>query len=130
MPDRLLAAGIAQPPVFFALAVLGLAQLIWLRPRLRLPMPAGLPAIIIAIYGVLYLIHTLAPEVQPDGMSYHLAEVTEYANLGRFPALVDFFEMLPQGMEMLFLFAFVIGKQSAAKLVEFGFLLVTVPLLI
>jgi hypothetical protein len=126
----LLAAGIAQPPVFYALGALGLAPLIWLCPRLRFPMPGGLPAVIIAVYGVLYLIHTLAPEVQPDAMSYHLAEVTEYAKLGRFPNRVGFFEMLPQGMEMLFLFAFVIGKQSAAKLVEFGFLLATVPLLI
>src|SRR5207245_10007235 len=36
----------------------------------------------------------------------------------------------PQGMELLFLFAFAIGMYSAAKLVHFGFLLATVPLMI
>jgi hypothetical protein len=126
----LLAAGMATPPVFVALAAIGLAPLIWLRPRLRLPMPRGLPAVILAVYGVLYLIHALAPEVQPDAFTYHLGLVSEYARLGHFPNRVGFYEMLPQGMEMLFVFAFVIGKHSAAKLVHFGFLLATVPLLI
>jgi hypothetical protein len=126
----LLVAGIAQPPVFFALGAIGLLPLIWLRPHLRFPLPGGLPSVIVAVYGVLYLIHALAPEVQPDAITYHLGLVAEYARLGRFPDRVGFFEMLPQGMEMLFLFAFVIGKHSAAKLVHFGFLLATVPLFI
>ncbi len=126
----LLAGGIAQPPVFFALGAIGLLPLAWLSPRLNFPMPRGLPAGILAVYGVLYLIYALAPEVQPDAVTYHLGLVAEYARLGRFPDRVGFFEMLPQGMEMLFLFAFVIGKHSAAKLVHFGLLLATVPLLI
>ncbi len=130
----MLTAGIATTPAFVALAVLGLAPLIWLRPRIRIAAPAGWPvlgfAVIWAAYGALYLIHALAPEVQPDGVTYHLGQVAEYARLGRFPDRVDFFEMLPQGMEMLFLFAFAIGKHSAAKLVHFGFLLATVPLIV
>src|SRR6266852_571775 len=126
----MLAAGIAQPSAFFALGAIGLLPLIWLRPRLSFPLPGGLPAVILAVYGVLYLIHALAPEVQPDAITYHLGLVAEYARLGRFPDRVGFFEMLPQGMEMLFLFAFVIGKHSAAKLVHLGFLLATVPLMI
>jgi hypothetical protein len=126
----LLVAGIAQPSVFFALGAIGLLPLIWLRPRSHFPLPGGVPAVILAVYGVLYLIHALAPEVQPDAITYHLGLVAEYARLGRFPDRVGFFEMLPQGMEMLFLFAFVIGKHSAAKLVHFGFLLATVPLFI
>jgi hypothetical protein len=126
----LLIAGIAQPPVFFALGAIGLLPLVWLRPRLRFPLPGGLPAVILAVYGVLYLIYALAPEVQPDAITYHLGLVAEYARLGRFPNRVGFFEMLQQGIEMLFLFAFVIGKHSAAKLVHFGFLIATVPLFI
>jgi hypothetical protein len=126
----LLALGIARPPVLVAFAALGLLPLAWLRPRLRLPMPAGLPAVILAVYAVLYLIYALAPEIQPDAVSYHLGLVAEYARLGSFPDRVGFFEMLPQGMEMLFLVAFAIGKHSAAKLVHFGLLLATVPLLI
>jgi len=93
-------------------------------------MPRGLLGLVFAIYGVLYLIHALAPEIQPDAASYHLGLVSEYARLGGFPDRVGFFEMLPQGMEMLFLFAFTAGKHSAAKLVHFGFLLATVPLML
>jgi 4-amino-4-deoxy-L-arabinose transferase-like glycosyltransferase len=126
----LLVAGIALWPAFLALSVLGLLPLFFLRPRFRAPLPTGLPGIVIAGYAVFYLIHALAPEIQPDGMSYHLGLVAEYARLGGFPDRAGFFEMLPQGMEMLFLLAFEIGKHSAAKLVHFGFLLATVPLLI
>src|SRR5260370_15388005 len=126
----LLVAGIARPPVLFALGIICLLPLIWLRPRLRLPMPSGLPAIILAVYAGLYLVHAAAPEIQPDGITYHLGLVSEYARLRRFPDRVGFYHILPQGMEVLFLFAFVIGKHSAAKLVHFGFLLATVPLII
>jgi hypothetical protein len=126
----MLAAGVATTPAFLMLAVAGLAPLVWLRPRIRIAAPAGWPVLIFAAYGALYLIHALAPEIQPDGVTYHLGQVAEYARLGRFPDHVDFFEVLPQGMEMLFLFAFSIGKHSASKLVEFGFLLATVPLII
>src|SRR6185369_6765871 len=126
----LLAAGIAHPPAFVALGVIGLAPLVWIRPRPKAPMPPGLLGLVFAVYGFLYFIHALAPEIQPDGVSYHLGLVSEYARLGGFPDRVAFFEMLPQGMEMLFLFAFVIGKHSAAKVVHFGFLLATVPLIL
>src|SRR5712692_1734718 len=126
----LLAAGIARPPAFVALGVIGLLPLAWRRPRPQAPVPRGLLGLVFAIYGVLYLIHALAPEIQPDAASYHLGLVSEYARLGGFPDRVGFFEMLPQGMEMLFLFAFTAGKHSAAKLVHFGFLLATVPLML
>src|SRR6476661_6140142 len=126
----LAAAGIAHLPAFVALGVIGLAPLAWIRPRPRAPMPQGLVGLVFAVYGLLYVIHALAPEIQPDGISYHLGLVSEYARLGGFPDRVGFFEMLPQGIEMLFLFAFVIGKHSAAKLVHFGFLLATIPLML
>jgi Dolichyl-phosphate-mannose-protein mannosyltransferase len=126
----LLSAGVARPQAFAVLGIIGLLPLAWLRPHLRTPMPRGLIVIIFAAYGALYLINALAPEIQPDGMYYHLGLVAEYARLGAFPHRVGFFEMIPQGMEMLFLFAFVIGKHSSAKLVEFGFLLATIPLML
>ena len=127
----LLAAGIAIWPALLALGLLGLAPLIWLRPRPRAPMPAGLLlSLIFAVYGVFYLIHALAPEVQPDGLTYHLALVAQYARDGRFPERIQFYDMLPQGVEMLFLFAYKIGGGAAAKLVEFGFLLATIPLIL
>src|SRR5689334_10605309 len=126
----LLAADMARPPAFLALAVGGLLPLVWLRPRPRAPRPRGALLILFAVYAFLYFVHALAPEIQPDGVSYHLGLVSEYARLGGFPDRVGFFEMLPQGMEMLFLFAFAIGKHSAAKLVHLGFLLATVPLML
>lgn len=127
----LLSAGIAHWPAFLALGALGLAPLAWLRPRPCLPLPRDLLlAAIFAGYGVFYLIHALAPEIQPDGLTYHLALVSDYARLGRFPHRIQFYVMQPQGVEMLFLFAFKIGGGPAAKLVDYGFLLATVPLML
>jgi len=60
-------------------------------------------------YGVLYGVHTLAPEIQPDALYYHLGLVSEYFRLGTFPERIDFYDILPQGMEMLYLFAFAFG---------------------
>ncbi|HTM48965.1 MAG TPA: hypothetical protein VL285_09805 [Bryobacteraceae bacterium] len=126
----LLAAGIATPMMFVLLGGAGLLPLLWLRPRVSAPMPGGPVLLVFGVYGVFYLVHALAPEIQPDAASYHLGLVSEYARTGGFPDRVGFFEMLPQGMEMLFLFAFTIGKHSGAKLVHFGFLLATVPLML
>src|SRR5262249_7375495 len=112
------------------LGVIGLLSLGWRPPRPRAPMPRGLPGLGLALYAGLYSIHALAPEIQPDSAVYPLRLVSGYAGLGGFSDRVGFFEMLPQGMEMLFLFAFIIGKHAAAKLVHFGFLLATVPLML
>src|SRR6185369_14467098 len=80
----LLAAGIAHPPAFVALGVIGLAPLVWIRPRPKAPMPIGLLGLVFAVYGFLYFIHALAPEIQPDGVSYHLGLVRIRAP-GRIP---------------------------------------------
>jgi hypothetical protein len=134
----LLSAGIAGMPVFAAVGVASFV-LAWRAPRPALkdpvPDPAGRTARIVfamvfACYGVFYFVHALAPETQPDGMTYHLGLVAEYLRLGRFPDRVGFFEMVPQGLEMLFLPAFAFGRHSAAKLVHFAFLLATVPLML
>ena len=87
-----------------------------------------LAAAALTCYGSLYLINALAPELQPDAAGYHLGLVSEYVRLGRFPSRVGFYEMMPQGLEMLFVPAFAFGRHSAAKLVHFAFLLATVPL--
>jgi len=85
---------------------------------------------IFAAYGVLYLVHALAPELQPDAAGYHLGMPAEYLRLGTFPDRIDFYGMLPQGMEMLYLFAMAFGAHSAAKLVHFAFLIATAPVLV
>ncbi len=51
----LLAVGIARPPAFVALGVIGLLPLAWRRPRPQAPVPRGLLGLVFAIYGVLYL---------------------------------------------------------------------------
>jgi hypothetical protein len=81
-------------------------------------------------FFVLYLIHALTPETQPDGTTYHLGLVAEWLRLHGFSPRIGFYEMLPLGMETLFAPAFAIGQHSAAKLVHFGFLLATVPLIL
>ncbi len=84
----------------------------------------------LAFYAALYLINALAPELEPDARMYHLGLTSEYVRLGRFPSRVGFYEMLPQGLEMLFVPAFAFGRHSAARLVHCAFLLATVPLML
>jgi hypothetical protein len=84
----------------------------------------------LAFYGALYLINALAPELEPDAIAYHLGLTSEYVRLGGFPSRVGFYEMLPQGLEMLFVPAFAFGQHSAARLVHCAFLLASVPLML
>jgi dolichyl-phosphate-mannose-protein mannosyltransferase len=85
---------------------------------------------ILIAYSILYFVHALAPEIQPDAITYHLGLVAEYNRLGGFPDRMAFYEALPQGLEMLFTFAFAFGKHSAAKLIHLAFLAATFPLMI
>jgi hypothetical protein len=73
-------------------------------------------------YGVLYFRQALAPEMSPDGTVYHLGLVNLWAYAGRIYRIADIYAALPQGMEMLFLFAFTIGRHSAAALIDLSFL--------
>jgi len=136
----LLLAGAGNRIAFVLVGVACVALLVRLRsraPRLddAVKSPADrvtvwLAAALLASYGVLYLVNAMAPEVEPDAAGYHLGLVSEYVRLGRFPSRVGFYEMMPQGLEMLFVPAFAFGRHSAAKLVHFAFLLATIPLLL
>ena len=87
-------------------------------------------AIPFAIYVVFYLSHAMAPEHSPDGMSYHLGLVARYYREHGFVWFpTNMYAFLSQGMEMLFLFAFAIGRHSAAALIHFTFLL-ALPILL
>jgi hypothetical protein len=78
---------------------------------------------VLFLFGGLYLVNAFAPEVSPDGSSYHLGLVSLYARANRIgPVPTNFYAGLSQGLEMLFLVAFVIGKHSAAALVHLVFL--------
>ena len=75
------------------------------------------------VYGVLYLVHTLAPETRTDAMGYHLGLVQRYYRENGFvPLTTNIYAQISQGAEMLYLFAYAIGRESAAKIVHFSFL--------
>lgn len=105
-------------------------------PRIALRDPVKSPlgterifaAAIFGAYALWYFVNALAPEILADGITYHLGLPYEYVRRAGFPDRITFYDMVPQGMEMLYTAAFAFGRHSAAKLVEFAFLLATLPL--
>ncbi|HYM13510.1 MAG TPA: glycosyltransferase family 39 protein, partial [Bryobacterales bacterium] len=92
----------------------------------RSPALAAVLGIAAACYLYLYLMNALAPEISPDGASYHLSLVARYLREHGFSRITtSIYAMLSQGMEMLFVFAFAFGRHSAAKVTHFTFLAAT-----
>lgn len=127
------AAWIAREGLFLAWTassfVLLLLQLKWLRglkPAALGTIPAGI-RIIFGVawvaYGVLYFRQAVSPEISPDGMAYHLGLVNLWSHAHGLSRNLSMYAALPDGMEMLYLFAFSIGRHSAAALVHFSFLM-------
>ncbi len=82
-------------------------------------------------YAELYLCRALGPEYSPDGVTYHLALVARYLREHHFPIITtDFYASFPEALEMLFLFAFSIGRHSAAASTHLLFLFATAAALI
>ncbi|HVX66728.1 MAG TPA: glycosyltransferase family 39 protein [Bryobacteraceae bacterium] len=80
------------------------------------------------LFAYVYFINAMAPEWSPDGSAYHLGLVSRYLRAhGFYPIATDMYAHLSQGTELLYLFAYSIGRHSAAALVHFAFLL-TLPL--
>ena len=90
----------------------------------RPPGMVGLPLMaLMAGWGLLILIQTLAPETQYDAVSYHLALPRLYIEQQRFvltPENIQSWFYL--GMDMNFLLAMLLGGQIAAKLLNLVFL--------
>ncbi len=77
-------------------------------------------------FFVVYFIYALAPEHSPDGATYHLGFVARYLrDRGFEPVYTNLYAMLGQGMEMLFVPAFAIGRHPAAALVQLCFSVAT-----
>lgn len=125
---------IAWKGVFLALAgaslILLWRQRRWLRglkPTPVITIPLALRLLFYAAlvaYGILYFRQALSPEMSPDGMGYHLGLVNQWNHVHGLARNMGMHASKPQGMEMLFLFAFSIGRHSAAALVHFSFLMV------
>jgi hypothetical protein len=129
----LTAAGLAYRSVFLA-AGLVLIALALKRGAHRFSNDRGewpwklLFGALFALFGVLYLGNALEPETSPDGLAYHVALAARYLREHHFPRItINFTANYPEGVEMLFLFAFAFGKHTAAAMVHFLFLL-TMPL--
>jgi hypothetical protein len=81
------------------------------------------------LFGIVYFLQAMAPELSPDGITYHLGLVSRYYQWHGFRQIAtSMYANLSQGMEMLFLFAYAFGRHSAAALVHFAFLM-ALPLL-
>ena len=129
---------VARKGVFLPLAVVSATALIpglrWLRSCAPTPLksiPLAMRLLFITgfvIYGVLYLRQALTPETSPDAMSYHLGLVNLWNQAHGMRQIIDMYAALPDGIEMLFFFAFTIGRHSAADLIHLSFLM-TLPLL-
>jgi Dolichyl-phosphate-mannose-protein mannosyltransferase len=78
--------------------------------------------VIFAFFWVCYFFNALAPEVSADGSSYHLGNVARiWLNRGFVWNFHSMYSYLSEGMEMLFLVAFVFGKHSSAAMVHMAF---------
>ncbi|MBI2686729.1 MAG: hypothetical protein HYX27_10470 [Acidobacteria bacterium] len=122
----------------FVALPLGLALAAWRMGALALPGErlTPLPLLwrrilwITAPFTLLYLSNAMAPEVSPDGASYHLGLVAKYyRERAMVPVTTNLYAALSQGMEMLFLAAYAVGRHSAAALMHFNYLL-TLPWLL
>ncbi len=95
-------------------------------PKGFAPLPVFWKSVFLTIFTpffVLYFFNAMAPELSPDGSSYHLGLVARYFREHGFRLLTtNMYGNLSQGVEMLFLFAFAFGRHSAAALTHFAFL--------
>ena len=123
----------------FVAVPLVLVALAWRMGALALPLERldPLPVIwrrvlwLAAPFTVLYLSNAMAPEASPDGAAYHLGLVARYyREHAMAPVTTNFYAALSQGMEMLFLAAYAVGRHSAAAMVHFTYLLALPWLLI
>ncbi len=125
---------IAYKPVLIALLAACIAAAVvtgdWRLPA-EMPGQTPLPRAIRYLFGaiagaftVLYLFNAWAPEISPDGSSYHLRLVALYLRAHGFkPILTEVYSTLSGGVDILFVPAFAIGRHSASALTHFAFLI-------
>ena len=130
----LTAAGLAAKSTFIWATLPFIALALWQTRQRRAETTATLSAIPLSwrivfwggfcIFTYLYLANAMLPETSADGVAYHVALPAAYLRAHRFPAITtNMYANLSEGVEMLFLYAFSIGKHTAAAMVEFLFTL-------
>ena len=133
------AAHVVWTATFVVVGVLSIGACVYFRAYAPFeeklaPLPwlyQGLLAATLFPFALLYFSHALAPEASPDGSAYHLGLVQTYLDQHGFGRITtDMYANLPLGMEMLYLFAFSLGRHSSAALVHFCFLLALPALLV
>ncbi|HTS50542.1 MAG TPA: glycosyltransferase family 39 protein, partial [Bryobacteraceae bacterium] len=100
--------------------------------RLGEPRPEAVPRwwmiLFIALYvpfACFYFITALGPEASPDGAMYHVALPALYLREHHIPAITtSMLAALSEGAEMLYLFAFSLGRHSATAMIHLSFLLI------
>jgi hypothetical protein len=86
---------------------------------LKLAILAGTVA---AVFFGIYFVYAWAPERSPDGSTYHLGLVARELRAHGFEKITTtLYAMLGQGIELLYLPAFAIGRHSAAALTHVAF---------
>ena len=80
--------------------------------------------VIAAVFTTLYLFNAWAPEISPDGSSYHLGLTARYLRARGFERITtNMLATFSGGVDMLYVPAFAIGHHSAAALLHFTFLI-------
>jgi hypothetical protein len=128
----------ARLAVFLPGGAAAIAWSIWkARGDPHAPALPGLPRVWLILFTVVfaaffacYFCNALAPEISPDGSGYHLGNVARYWRHQGFDwNYHSLYSSLSQGMEMLFLVAFSMGRHSSAAMVHMAFQ-TALPLLI
>ncbi len=127
-----LTAQVARRGVFLAVGIAAVALAVRFgRGVSRDPLPplnrvwAVLFWCIFGLFTCAYFFYALAPEVSPDGSSYHLGVIYRYLRAhGFYRITTNMYANLSQGAELLYMFAFAFGRHSAAALVHLSFLVV------
>lgn len=127
------AAALAYPAVFIGAGctIIGVAILsgsMRFNESRAAPLPRAWSVVYFSLYtpfAVFYLLTALCPEASSDGAMYHVALPALYLRLHRIPALTsNMLAAFSEGAEMLYLFAFSIGRHSATAMVHLAFLLI------
>jgi hypothetical protein len=120
----------ARLPVFLAIGTAAIGWALWgargAPQRKSLPAVSRgwlvLFAVVYAAFFTCYLVNAMAPEISPDGSGYHLGNVARDWRTGGFDwRYHSIYSSLGQGIEMLFLVAYLIGRNPAAAMVHMTF---------